>query len=159
MGGQFESFIDSHSGATSWFWSLGDGYQANLDSAVYYQYNIPGTYIVTLWANNRFGCMTSYSGTIYVIQGIFIPNVFTPNGDGQNDVFHVTVGGMQTYHIEIFNRWGQKVFMTDSPSTDWDGTSTSGVQESDGNYYYEISATDYKNKPYTFHGYLQLIRD
>ncbi|HXP52274.1 MAG TPA: gliding motility-associated C-terminal domain-containing protein, partial [Bacteroidia bacterium] len=131
---------------------------SSIDSFPYYQYNIPGTYIIYLVASNQFGCIDSASDTITVVGGIIVPNVFTPNGDGQNDVFHITAGGMQTYTIEIFNRWGQKVFETNSPNIDWTGKSMAGVDESDGTYFYLIKATDYSNKTYNLKGYLELIR-
>jgi len=156
-GGQFVSFVNTSSGATSYYWNLGGG-ASSVDSFPYYQYNIPGTYIIYLVASNQFGCIDSASDTITVVGGIVVPNVFTPNGDGQNDVFHITAGGMQTYTIEIFNRWGQKVFETNSPNIDWTGKSMSGVDESDGTYYYLIKATDYSNKAYNLKGYLELIR-
>ncbi|HTA81294.1 MAG TPA: gliding motility-associated C-terminal domain-containing protein, partial [Bacteroidia bacterium] len=156
-GGQFVGLNNTSTGATSYLWTFGEGGTSDLVNP-YYQYNVPGTYYVTLIALNNFGCPDTTRDTIYVTEGIFIPNVFTPNGDGQNDVFHITAGGLQTYSIEIFNRWGQKVFEANSPEIDWSGRSMSGVEESDGTYYYIIKATDYNKKDYDYHGYLQLIR-
>lgn len=155
--GQYVAFVDSSTNATSWYWTFGDG-NTSTSSFPYEQYLIAGNYVTTLWVTATDGCRDSLSDTIHVIETIFIPNVFTPNGDGQNDVFHVTMTDMKDYHIEIFNRWGERVFTTNSASTDWDGNSSAGVRESDGIYYYIIHATDYSSKDYTFDGYLQLIR-
>ncbi len=158
MGGQFVSFVDTSKNATSWQWTFGDG--GISDSAFpYYQYVQQGQYVVVLIVSNITGCTDTATHIVYVTEGIFVPNVFTPNGDGVNDEFHVTAGSLKTYHIEIFNRWGERVFMADSPETNWDGRSESGVQESDGDYYYLIKATDYSNKPFNLHGYIQLIRN
>jgi gliding motility-associated-like protein len=155
--GQFIGFVNSSTGATTYYWTFGDG-GSDTNKQPYYLYNInPGPYVVTLTASNG-GCKDSVSDTVFVIQTIYIPNVFTPNGDGINDVFHVTIGGMKTYSIEIFNRWGEKVFIADSPEIDWDGMSMGGVAESDGTYYYLIKATDYIGKTYNFKGAVQLIR-
>jgi gliding motility-associated-like protein len=137
---------------------LGNGNTVT-DSFPYYQYTVPGDYIVHLTVSNSFGCKDSISETVYVIENLVVPNVFTPNGDGKNDVFHVTAGGMKTYSIEIFNRWGEKVFTADSPEIDWTGTSQSGLNEPDGAYYYQINAVDYKGKQYSLDGYIQLIRN
>ncbi|MGP8215653.1 MAG: choice-of-anchor L domain-containing protein [Bacteroidia bacterium] len=156
-GGQYVSFVNWSTGATSYYWNLGNETTSNQVNP-FYQYDIPDTFIVYLIAYNNYGCYDSISDTIYVLGGIYVPNVFTPNGDGINDVFHITAGGMQTYYIEIFNRWGEKVFEADSPNIDWTGRSMSGIEESDGTYYYIIKATDYKNKKYNLDGYLQLIR-
>ncbi|HWY99192.1 MAG TPA: gliding motility-associated C-terminal domain-containing protein, partial [Bacteroidia bacterium] len=155
--GQFIGFVNSSTGATTSYWTFGDG-GTDTSKQPYYLYNTnPGAYVVTLTASNG-GCKDSVSDTVFVIQTIYIPNVFTPNGDGINDVFHVTIGGMKTYSIEIFNRWGEKVFIADSPEIDWDGMSMGGVAESDGTYYYIIKATDYIGKVYNFKGAVQLIR-
>ncbi|HXP50871.1 MAG TPA: gliding motility-associated C-terminal domain-containing protein, partial [Bacteroidia bacterium] len=156
MGGEFVSFLNKNSGATKWYWTFGDGGSA-VDSFTYYQYNVPGSYFVTLVVNNGF-CSDTARDTVLVTEGIYVPNVFTPNNDGVNDVFHVTAGGLKTYNIEIFNRWGEKVFEANSPNIDWAGSSMAGVDESDGTYYYMITATDYKGKSYNRNGYVQLIR-
>ncbi|HTA81858.1 MAG TPA: gliding motility-associated C-terminal domain-containing protein, partial [Bacteroidia bacterium] len=156
-GGQYVSFTNTSTNATSYYWNFGDG-NTSTDSSVYEQYNEQGIYIVTLVGSNSIGCSDTAWDTIHVTQGIYIPNVFTPNGDGQNDVFHVTAGGIQFYNIEIFDRWGQKVFIADSPNIDWTGRSDSGVEDSDGTYYYIIKATAFDKTSYNFHGYIELIR-
>ncbi|HSY76363.1 MAG TPA: gliding motility-associated C-terminal domain-containing protein, partial [Bacteroidia bacterium] len=159
-GGQFVSFVDNNSGANYWSWTFGEGTSlaSAVDSFPYFQYTVPGSYIVTLVVTNKYGCADSASDTVVVLEGIYVPNVFTPNGDGINDVFHVTAGGMKTYSIEIFNRWGERVFIANSPDIDWSGRSTAGVDESDGTYYYIIKATDYRGKDFSSNGYIQLIR-
>jgi gliding motility-associated-like protein len=156
LGGQYVAFIDSTTGATKYYWTFGNGTTSTAFDP-YEQYIDAGTYTVTLIASNA-GCSDTATRTVTVVEDIIVPNVFTPNGDGQNDVFHVTMSSMKAYHIEIFNRWGEKVFESDSPQIDWSGRSGSGVSESDGIYYYLLTATDFNNKEYNLHGYLQLIR-
>ena len=53
---------------------------------------------------------------------IFIPNAFTPNGDGINDKFVVRSSILNSMHLEIYDRWGNKVFETDNLSEAWNGT-------------------------------------
>jgi gliding motility-associated-like protein len=65
--------------------------------------------------------------TISVIEnpicGTFIPNGFTPNHDGLNDIFKpIITGNIISYHFSVFNRWGQKVFESFEPGKGWDGT-------------------------------------
>jgi gliding motility-associated-like protein len=156
-GGQYVTFTNTSTNATSFYWNFGNG-NYSTDTSAYEQYNAQGKYVVYLIGSNALGCADTAWDTIYVTQGIYVPNVFTPNGDGQNDVFHVTASGLETYNIEIFNRWGQRVFTADSPNIDWSGRSTSGVEDSDGTYYYIIKASDFHNTQYNFHGYLELIR-
>ncbi|MEM6965352.1 MAG: gliding motility-associated C-terminal domain-containing protein [Bacteroidota bacterium] len=89
------------------------------------------TYTVTV--TNIYGCKTSASITIQVdrARNIFIPNVFTPNNDGQNDVFMIFAGKMdqiKTVHtFQIYDRWGEQVYRQDDfmpmdPVYGWDGT-------------------------------------
>jgi gliding motility-associated-like protein len=52
---------------------------------------------------------------------IFIPNAFTPNGDGENDVFFVRGNGIDEMQLVIYNRWGEKVFESNSKDNGWDG--------------------------------------
>jgi gliding motility-associated-like protein len=154
-GGQFVGFVNTTTNANAYAWTFGNG-SSSAEANPVVQYLDSGMYFVTLIASNQ-GCADTLKDTVFVTESIFIPNVFTPNGDGQNDVFHVTMTSMKTYSLEIFNRWGQRVFITDSPDMDWDGRSEGGIMESDGTYYYEITSTDYVGRNYKYHGYLQLI--
>ena len=80
---------------------------------------------------------------------LFIPSVFTPNGDGINDTWQID--GMDLYpnpQIRVFNRWGQVVFETsDQQYVPWDGTSdTDGTNQEIATYYYVIDLNlDNKN--------------
>jgi len=69
-----------------------------------------------------------------------LPNVFSPNGDGVNDVFRPLPGWrfVQSIDLYVYNRWGQVVYRSIVPSIDWDGTSMQGVPVEEGTYYYRI---------------------
>jgi len=82
---------------------------------------------------------------------ILIPNVFTPNNDGVNDFFKIK-NLPDNVSIQIYNRWGIKVFETNRSNIFWDGRTTSGNESVDGTYFY-IIITEEK----TYKGYLQLI--
>lgn len=72
---------------------------------------------------------------------LVIPNIFTPNDDGINDVFKISgLNKCDEYTLKIFDRWGIKMFETDSPfGTFWDGTTTSGLKTPAGVYYYVLT--------------------
>lgn len=89
---------------------------------------------------------------------IFMPNVFTPNGDGQNDVFYVSNSGLQDLHYSIYDRWGIKVFEASRPNERWDGRTTSGVECKPGVYYVIVSANGLDGKEYNERGFVHLIR-
>ncbi len=70
---------------------------------------------------------------------LFIPNAFTPNGDGEHDVFDIlNTKAYSTYHLEIFNRWGQLVFESSSTDSDWDGK-RNGKMLPQATYYYVLN--------------------
>jgi len=70
---------------------------------------------------------------------LYIPKAFTPNGDGKNDFFVISgYNRCLLYHVDIFNRWGQKVFETSDISVPWDGTFNGKLVE-EGTYVYIIS--------------------
>src|SRR5690606_26479093 len=81
---------------------------------------------------------SSDSVTINVINcepsSILIPNVFTPNGDGENDIFTVKGVNLISIEGEIYNRWGQKMFAWDNLNGFWDGRTLSGTEVPDGTY-------------------------
>lgn len=80
-------------------------------------------YLVKLLVTNIFGCEDSIVKTIIIENGynLFIPNSFSPNGDGVNDIFHVIGQGIEGLQFRIFNRWGELIFSTSDFSQGWDG--------------------------------------
>ncbi len=81
-----------------------------------------------------------------------IPNIFTPNGDGKNDVFLISGIGMVTYSATIYDRWGKKVFESTDIKQSWDGKGAD-----DGTYYYIITAESINGKQFDERGYLLLL--
>lgn len=88
---------------------------------------------------------------------VFIPDAFTPNQNGLNEVFLPYTGGLKTFHLSIYNRWGEKVFESLDPTVGWDGT-VNGVMSMDGIYVYDFRYSDFKDKRYQNTGTLHLIR-
>jgi gliding motility-associated-like protein len=90
----------------------------------------------------------------------FVPNAFTPNGDGINDFF-LPLGNVirpERYDLAIFDRWGQQIFQTLDPSIGWDGTS-GGVPVPDGVYVYRAFVVDdIKGERYELFGHVTLFR-
>lgn len=66
---------------------------------------------------------------------VFVPNVFTPNGDGVNDQFRAVASDQGEFSLTVFNRWGQEVWSTSDPRDSWDGTH-GGITVPDGTYVY-----------------------
>ncbi|MBP7449876.1 MAG: gliding motility-associated C-terminal domain-containing protein [Flavobacteriales bacterium] len=103
-----------------------------------------GDRMLTLSASNAAGCADTATTVVRVADpvGLFVPNVFTPDGNTINDVFSVAVGtSSQGAMMRIFNRWGQEVTSTTDLAAGWDGT-VGGEPVPDGVYIYLISAPD-----------------
>jgi gliding motility-associated-like protein len=89
----------------------------------------------------------------------YVPNAFTPNNDGLNDVFLPRYQcDFSNYELRVFNRWGQMVFRSESPSNGWDGT-MSGSRQPVGVYVWQLTYKDaITGKATTLKGTVALIR-
>jgi gliding motility-associated-like protein len=87
---------------------------------------------------------------------LYIPNTFTPNGDGMNDSFGVAGEAIQEFNIQVYNRWGQKVFESADANGRWDG-SYQGQKAPEGSYVYKLSAKGIDGKRITREGQVNLI--
>ncbi len=120
-----------------------------------------GCYTIVLIATSKEGCVdtTMFSPLCIDQQPIFeVPNVFTPNGDGQNDVFKVHAQSIESFEAKIYNRWGRKVYEWNDVNGYWDGKIT-GTEASPGVYYIVIKAKDKRGKDYKYEGYIHLLRE
>jgi gliding motility-associated-like protein len=88
---------------------------------------------------------------------VFVPDIFTPNGDGTNDNFIVKGRYVNTYSISIFSRWGEVVYASTDMAVGWNG-SNNFVYAPEGAYTYKIVATDINNKEFTKTGTVTLTR-
>lgn len=129
-----------------------------------YTYVNTGRYKVILIAvNDAENKCADTTAPLYVnvIESLLeVPNVFTPNGDGKNDVFMVKGLSLENFHAVIINRWGRKVYEWSDPTGGWDGR-INGKYANPGTYYYIITARgrEKSNPPkYVKKGALMLIR-
>lgn len=88
---------------------------------------------------------------------IFLPNAFTPNGDGSNDVFEARGQFFQTFSMKIFNRWGELIFVSDNADVGWDGT-FNGKLMPEATYVYRVDVTDFTGLKSSKTGGVFLIR-
>ena len=132
-------FTDLSGEAVSWFWDFGDGTFSNEPSPVH-SYTEPGSYTVSLTVTDANGCVSTFDLGPYVVYapGLLIPNVFTPNSDGINDVFQVLYDGKERFFLEVYDRWGERFFSAATPQQGWNGTNGSGNQAKEGVYFYQL---------------------
>ena len=117
-------------------------------------------YPVTLIAYGNHGCNDTVINSIMIVDtaGLTMPNVFTPNGDGINDIFAPNAHSLKTMDCTIYDRWGAKIIDLDMNLQFWDGYTTSGMACTAGTYFYVIKASDVNGKSYNLKGYIQLIK-
>jgi gliding motility-associated-like protein len=140
-------------------WSFGDN-GTSIQTNPSHTFATAAAYTVTLIAYGNSGCNDTISSPIIVADtaGLIMPNVFTPNGDGVNDVFAPNAHGLKTLDCTIYDRWGAKVIDMDINLEYWDGYTTSGMACTAGIYFYIVKATDVNGKSYNLKGFIQLIR-
>ncbi len=116
-----------------------------------------GTYLITYTTPPP--CSESYSLYIEItdVPSFDAPNVFTPNGDGQNDEFKIPEYVVNSFNGAIYNRWGTKVFEWYDIYSGWDGT-INGNDAPEGTYYYLINITAIDGEHYSINGHVQLLR-
>lgn len=146
-------------GADHYDWDLGDGTQAT-GATIIHTYDSAGIYVVTLTVGSG-PCDSTATMIVDVPAGGgfpntlgLIPNVFSPNGDGHNDLF-LPLGAHESGCAElvIMSRWGQIVLHRTDAGKGWDGTNESGDPVPDGTYYYMLTSRANETT-----GYVQLLR-
>jgi gliding motility-associated-like protein len=106
---------------------------------------------------NKEGCLdTSACYPVEIDYQFFLPNSFTPNDDGLNDVFEPVGNGIHSYHLKIYNSWGQQVF-SGSSNQPWNGQ-YKNFEAGNGIYYYTIEINSVFDKKSTQTGTVLLIR-
>ncbi|MDX9931363.1 MAG: gliding motility-associated C-terminal domain-containing protein [Bacteroidales bacterium] len=122
---------------------------------------VPGTFSVTV--NDANGCGwirqvdVEASNDLCYTPHIWAPNIFSPNGDGNNDVAFVRGDGVQYVTFIIYDRWGEKIFESNSLSVGWDGT-YKGKALDPAVFVYYVKATFVDNSQSELHGNITLVR-
>ena len=107
------TFVNNSTAATTYDWDFGNG-QRSVNVSETIDYGDTGTFMVSLIATNSIGCSDTTSQVIFIkdIYKLNIPDAFTPNEDGINDIFEPVGRGVVTMETTITNRWGEIVFET-----------------------------------------------
>ncbi|MBC7889129.1 MAG: PKD domain-containing protein [Ferruginibacter sp.] len=140
------NFNNFSTGAVSYIWDFGDG-QTSDQTNPSHQYNATGTYNACLVAINAAGCRDTFCLDVpaLILPLIAVPNAFTPGKFGVNGVVKVVGFGIGKMVWNIYNRWGQKVFSSNSQASGWDGTFKGVLQPMDVyTYTLDVEFTDGK---------------
>jgi len=151
-------YVDGTSGTES-FWSIQNGAFTAKGEQAQHIFPKSGNYSVQLVVIDPNGCAdTAYR--LFQIDAnpqVFIPNAFTPNGDGLNDQFQPEVSDVDFVRLSIFNRWGERIFEGENSSASWDGTFKGALAE-DGVYVYYDEAIGIDDKKYVYNGTVTMLR-
>ncbi|WP_317896949.1 DUF7948 domain-containing protein [Aurantibacillus circumpalustris] len=106
----------------NWYFMNNDGLKSEKEIC-FYTFKEAGIYPVALVVSDVWGCSDTVVKNIAVDEdfNLFVPNVFTPNGDNQNDIFLPIMRGVKLYELTIFNRWGELMFTTTDTQSGWNG--------------------------------------
>jgi gliding motility-associated-like protein len=120
--------------------------------------DIVATITVTPTLNTCTGAIRTFTITVKPrTKDVFVPNVFSPNGDGKNDLLKVYGNYITTLEMRIFNQWGEQVTEIRNINQGWDGT-YKGKPQPVGVYVYVLKATLSTGKTVTLKGSITLVR-
>jgi len=159
----FIEFNDASINAVSWYWNFGDpASNANFSTETNptHKFSNEGNFLITLTVESDHGCIDSTSGIIRILPAfsIYIPNTFTPNSDGVNEVFYAYGTNIAEFTMYIFDRWGKMMFESNNINVGWDGRSEkTGDPLMQDVYVYKIIAKDIFGKPHEFVGHVTLL--
>lgn len=149
---------DRSTGATAWWWTFGDGYDAMVQDPVHV-YTASGLYEVHLVASNEYACSDTAALFVLIRDELLVPNVFTPNGDGINDTFRVRppAGSVERFALDIYDRWGLHLFHSTRHDQGWNGK-VNGEPAPEGVYYYRVTIGGPQFEQEDLRGAFQLLR-
>ncbi len=160
--GFYIDFINSSSNDLNYYWLFSDNSQSN-ELVAEKTLDFNSSVKAQLFVENDLGCQDSSSlnlnsltfESIFNFESFNPPNIFTPNGDGTNDLYDLKFPGRINECVElvIYNKWGEIQFSSTGNNIYWDGYTNTGVPASQGIYYFTLNL---KNKSKS--GFLQLFR-
>jgi gliding motility-associated-like protein len=155
-----------------WLWEFEDGFTTDLQNTEH-SFSEVGDFDVSLIIRNLFGCLDTIKKRVIVEDFLlYIPNSFTPDGDGINELFSPKGMGVKKYKLDIFDRWGERIFTsnhlrgneeycshTQQDVIGWNGTLDNSERIAQlGVYMYLINLEDVFGMPHQYMGQVTLIR-
>lgn len=153
------SITDNSVGGATVNYTMSDG-GVSTEWNFEYTWTEAGQQTITQTITNEYGCVNSVTAPVF-IQGFlfYAPNSFTPNQDGLNEVWLPICTGVTTYHLEIYDRWGVRIFESDDQNEAWIGNVHGGRHYAEnGVYNYQVIMNDLLGLPHEFHGHIVLVR-
>jgi gliding motility-associated-like protein len=162
------NFVNTSQGAVSYMWDFGDsgatnGSNFSITTHPSHIYTYAGEYAVNLKATSNKGCIDIARVMVEIKPdfALYIPNAFTPDENGKNDVFQPMGVGINedNYRMDIFDRWGENVFTSNNFRKGWDGSiKGSSKMAPQGVYIYKIQVVDLQGGKHPYVGHVTVIR-
>ncbi|MES2590740.1 MAG: gliding motility-associated C-terminal domain-containing protein [Bacteroidota bacterium] len=155
-------FTNTSTSSVQWLWNFGDS-TYSIDQHPEHTYSDVGTYLATLYASTLNGCIDSISLPV-VIKDIvtkYVPNTFSPNKNGLNDVFNIQAYGISpdNFELSIFDRWGRTIFKTNDINVGWNGSMNNvGELVPVDTYVYHINYKEVTGKKKSMYGHISLLK-
>jgi gliding motility-associated-like protein len=152
------NFTNTSEFASVYRWDFGNGNFSEAENPSH-EFVVPGQYAVRLLADNGLGCPDTFTYTFIDAWNftVYYPNAFTPNGDGTNDEFFIEMNSIREVRMEIFNQWGELIYVSDDPDFRWDGTHQ-GRDVQEGVYVFHFRAVTFRGEVVERGGTITLIR-
>ncbi len=155
-------FVNLSRDGIEYSWDFGDE-SGGIEKNPIHRYQDTGDYVVNLVVRHENGCRDSAIRVVRVGLHItyFLPNAFTPNNDGINDIYigAGSFAGMQSFDLSIFNRWGELIYNTSDPNLGWNGKKQNkGNIEPNGVYICVVKYKNDRGDPKELKGFATLIR-
>lgn len=152
-------FINQSRNADRYHWDFGDNTYSNETSPTH-TYTTEGTFNITLTAFTENDCSyTAVKGNLVILKEgtLLVPGAFSPNGDGVNDEFKISIANLKNFHLSVINRWGVKVFESYSMLRNWDGRHNA-MDVPAGVYFYVIIGKTLVNEHVKYSGSITVLR-
>ncbi|MDF2450377.1 MAG: hypothetical protein K0R26_2881, partial [Bacteroidota bacterium] len=162
------NFVNTSQGAVSYMWDFGDpvainGSNTSIAVNPSHYYSQVGEYAINLKATSSKGCIDIARVIIEIKPdfALYIPNAFTPDENGKNDIFQPMGVGINedNYRMDIFDRWGENIFTSNDFRKGWDGSVKGGSKMApQGVYIYKIQVVDMQGAKHPYVGHVTVIR-
>lgn len=157
--------VSPYTGTNQWYFTLnGDTiFEFGNTQSPVITFQESGEYLIQLINTNSDGCSDTVYRTVIVkdLEYIYVPNTFTPNGNGDNEKFKPSIIGSydyETYKFMIFNRWGQLIYNSNLYGEAWDGT-YKGVMSKEDTYVWKLSIRLlYEDRQVDYIGHVNLLK-
>lgn len=156
------TLIEGSERAVHWDWYI-NGVRSSTSRIWDYSFVDTGYQEISLVVTHQYGCLDTITKVVDVVPEIryFLPNAFTPNEDGLNDLFGSTgiFLGIQDFSMQIWSRWGELIFETNDPQESWNGRiHNNGRWAPDGVYVCTVQFTEPRGEPYEYKGFVTILR-